>query len=330
MPNDLRIGLVTEALIKWPLPDVMDWLEHDVPEITDLEIGTGAYAPTQHCDMHQLLADKSVRAAWQREIVARGFRIAALNAWGNPLHPDVEIAQAHDKALRDTITLAAALGVDRIVAMAGCPAGAPGDVTPVFAAGGWLPYLENAHLRQWQDVTMGYWRNLSEFAQRTHPGLLICLELHPGTVAYNVESFEQLAGLSPMIAANIDPSHFFWMGMDTGAVVDRLAGRVGHAHAKDVVFNTKQLALNGLLDRRWPMPPEEMPWTFATVGSGHDAHWWHGFKAQLATFGRARTIAIEHEDPFVAPELGIKAAAKLLAVKPAAGTASASPHRAME
>ena len=156
-------------------------------------------------------------------------------------------------------------------------------------------------------------RDIGEFAQQTHPDLLICLELHPGTVAYNVETFERLATLSPAIAANIDPSHFFWMGMDANKVVQRLGARIGHAHGKDVVFQPDKLALNGLLDRRWPMPPEEMPWNFATVGHGHDAAWWRRLLRDLRDAGRVRTISIEHEDPFVAPEIGIREAARLLA-----------------
>lgn len=313
MKQPLRIGLVTEPLAHRALLDVMDWVVEEVPEITDLEIGTGAYAPTSHCDMPVLLGDPSARRMWQAEIAARGLRLSALNVWGNPLHPDQAIARLHDEALRDTIRLAAELGVDRIVAMAGCPGGAPGDGTPHFPAGGWLPYLEKIHERQWNDRVRPYWSALDEFTRRTHPGLLICLELHPGTIAHNVESFERLAELGPTIAANIDPSHFFWMGMDANKVSRRLAGRVGHAHGKDVVFDHEKLALNGLLDRRWPAPPEEMPWTFATVGRGHDADWWRRFAGDLAEAGRAHTIAIEHEDPFVLPEAGIIAAAQLLA-----------------
>jgi sugar phosphate isomerase/epimerase len=196
--------------------------------------------------------------------------------------------------------------------MAGCPAATEGEHSPHFAAGGWLPYLENIYERQWQARVHDYWTRIGEFAQQTHPDLLICLELHPGTVAYNVETFERLAELSPAIAANIDPSHFFWMGMDANKVVQRLGKRIGHAHGKDVVFQPEKLALNGLLDRRWPTPPEEMPWNFATVGHGHDVGWWFALLNDLRDAGRVRTISIEHEDPFVAPEIGIRQAARLL------------------
>jgi sugar phosphate isomerase/epimerase len=310
----LKIGLVTEPLASKPLREVMDWVISEVPEISGLEIGTGAYAPTNHCDMPRLLKEAAARRAWKREIEARGLEIAAFNCWGNPLHPDESIARAHDAALRDTIRLASELGVDRIVALAGCPAGFAGDATPHFASGGWLPYLESVYQRQWKDQVHDYWAEIGDFAVRTDPALMICLELHPGTIAYNVETFERLATLSPAIAANIDPSHFFWMQMDSNLVVRRLAERIGHAHGKDVVFRAEKLALNGLLDHRWPAPAAEMPWNFAVVGRGHGLPWWQALLVDLAAAGRVKTIAIEHEDPFVAPEIGIQQAARLLAV----------------
>ncbi|MGH7212797.1 MAG: hypothetical protein ACREF1_15205, partial [Acetobacteraceae bacterium] len=99
--DELRIGLVTEALIDRPLVRMLDWLAREVPEITALEIGTGGYAPSHHCDVQRLLADAGARRAWQAEIAAHGVIVTALNAWGNPLHPDPAIAAAHDRALRD-------------------------------------------------------------------------------------------------------------------------------------------------------------------------------------------------------------------------------------
>ncbi|HSU04500.1 MAG TPA: sugar phosphate isomerase/epimerase [Acetobacteraceae bacterium] len=307
----LRLGVVMEALLAHPFPAVLDWLRTNAPEITDLEIGSGGYAPHPHCDRDRLLRESSFRTEWHREITTRGLRIGAFNAWGNPLHPDPDISARHDSDLRDTIRLAAALQVDRVVAMAGCPGGAPGDATPHFACGGYLPYLEAVHQQQAPRV-LEYWSGIDRFIQRECPGLLICLELHPGTVAYNTESFLALAEAGPSIAANIDPSHFFWMGMDANRIVAKLRARVGHAHAKDVVFNADNLALNGLMDRRWPSPPGKMPWNFAAPGRGRDAAWWRKLAAGLSATS-AHTFAIEHEDPFVPAETGIPEAARLLA-----------------
>jgi sugar phosphate isomerase/epimerase len=135
--------------------------------------------------------------------------------------------------------------------------------------------------------------------------------LHPGTAVYNAQTFSQLAALSPNLAANIDPSHFFWQHMDTHGVIDALGGPVGHAHAKDLVFNRGVLATEGLLHHRWPAPSAEAPWSFATVGRGHDETWWTELVARLRSTD-VQAVAIEHEDPDVPPERGVVEAARLL------------------
>jgi hypothetical protein len=56
-----------------------------------------------------------------------------------------------------------------------------------------------------------------------------------------------------------------------------------------------------------------MPWNFAVVGRGRNRAWWHSFIGDLLADGRVNTIAIEHEDPFVAPETGVPEAAEVIA-----------------
>jgi hypothetical protein len=75
-----------------------------------------------------------------------------------------------------------------------------------------------------------------------------------------------------------------WLTANAPEVTDLeiIGPRIGHAHAKDVTFDAARLALNGLLDRRWPAPPEEMPWNFSAVGNGHPAAWWQDFMARIA------------------------------------------------
>jgi sugar phosphate isomerase/epimerase len=307
----LRLALVTEAFIDRPLEHLLDWLTAAAPEITALEIGSGGYAPHPHCDRELLLASADARLRWAHEIATRGFEVAALNAWGNPLHPDEDTAKQHDRALRETIRLAAELGVERVVAMAGCPAASPGERTPHFAAGGWLPYLEHIYEAQFDRAVAPYWTALSEFARAEHPGLLICVELHPGSSVYNHETFARFCELGSNLAANIDPSHFFWQRIDTQALIAQLPGPIGHAHAKDVAFNAEVLARNGLLDHRWPGPSSDSPWSFATVGRGHEGAWWSEFMTWLEPTA-VKAVAIEHEDPDVAPEVGVVEAARLL------------------
>jgi sugar phosphate isomerase/epimerase len=307
----MRLGVVLEAFVDRTLDDTLELLASGAPQVNALEVGVGGFAPAPHCDVARLLRDEAARRDWSRSIEDRGFSVSALNVSGNPLDPDAIVARRHNEELRDAVRLTAALGIDRVVAMAGCPAGAPGDRTPHFDAGGWLPYLAGVGERQWQDVVGPYWQETGEFARREHPELLICIELHPGTYAHNTETFERLAALSDNIAANLDPSHLFWQRMDPLVVATQLS-RIGHAHAKDVVFNDGELAVNGLLDRRWSATDPGAPWTFATVGRGHDARWWRSFLSALAE-RNVESISIEHEDPTVPADEGIARAAATLA-----------------
>jgi sugar phosphate isomerase/epimerase len=309
--SGIGIAVVMEAFLHRSLADTLSWLQQNAPEVTGLEIGSGGYAPHPHCDTDTLLDDASERRRWHDFITGQGFEVSALNCWGNPLHPDPEIARAHDRALRDTIRLATELGMNRIVAMAGCPPATPGDASPHFAGGGWLPYLDGVYDQQWTNAIEPYWSDVAAFAQSVNPDLMICLELHPGTSVYNVDTFERLAALGPAISANLDPSHFMWMGMDAHKVAERIAPRVGHMHGKDTIFHPDQIALNGLLDRRWPQPADQMGWTFGIPGRGHDQAWWTELLRILST-SPARVISIEHEDPFIAPEIGVPEAATML------------------
>src|SRR5262249_29409179 len=182
-PPELRIGVVLEAFTGWPLDATLAWLRRAAPEITHIEVGAGGYAPHPHSDVAALLARAGARSAGLDGIARHGLGISALNAWGNPLHPDAELARRHDEDLRNAIRLAAALGVTRVVAMAGCPAGRPGDRVPHFGAGGWLPYLEGVYERQWGQQIAPYWAGLAAFAAAEHPGPRVRLGLPPGTCA---------------------------------------------------------------------------------------------------------------------------------------------------
>src|SRR5712691_1942145 len=306
----MRLGVVLEAFVDRTLDDTLQLLATSAPQVTELEVGVGGFAPAPHCDVQLLLNDAAARRDWLQRLEERGFRIAALNVSGNPLDPDEDVARRHDEDLRNAVRLAALLEVDRVVAMAGCPAGVPGDRTAHFDGGGWLPYLKGVYERQWQDAVVPYWTALADLARREHPGLLICIELHPGTCVHNAETFEPFAAIADNLAANLDPSHLFWQQMDPLVVAGALS-RIGHAHAKDVVFNSRELELNGLLDRRWSPADAAAPWTFATVGRGHGPDWWRSFLTVLAARG-IDSVSIEHEDPTMPADRGLADAAACL------------------
>ena len=308
----LRIGLLTDAMPDRGLAQVVDWAAR-TGLIQDLEIGVGGYSPAPHCRPAELVGNAGALASWRKTIDDAGLGISALNVSGNPLHPNPEVARRHDADLRRAIRLASELGVDRIVAMSGCPGADASDRSaPHFSGGGWLPDLERIAEWQWRERVAPYWQEVSDFALREHPDLLICFELHPGTFVFNFETFARVRQLSPNLGVNLDPSHFFWQAMDPLVVIHALADRIGHAHGKDTTLHAERLALNGMLDSRWPNPPDQMPWNFATVGRGHGKEWWAQFVGLLRDEGFAGTISIEYEDPFVPVEESIVESARML------------------
>jgi sugar phosphate isomerase/epimerase len=260
------IALLTDALEDHPLEAVAEWCA--ARGIGGLELGVGGYSAAPHVAALRAGADLA------------GLGVVALNASGNPLHPDREVREAHDAALRTALQLAAELGVPRVVAMSGCPGS--GD-WPVFAGGAWLPDMEGLWERQWPQIA-AYWEKLSAWAPS---GVDICLELHPGTSIYNAASFALLAGVTGSnVKVNLDPSHFWWQGIDPVVAV---------------------LALHGVLDFRWPADADTMPWHFCAVGHGRPLAEWRALFAAIAEAGYDGPVSIEHEDPRLDVEAGIEA-----------------------
>jgi sugar phosphate isomerase/epimerase len=285
------IALLTDALEDRPLEAVAEWCA--ARGIGGLELGVGGYSPAPHVDALATGADLA------------GLDVVALNASGNPLHPDREVREDHDAALRSALRLAAELGVPRVVAMSGCPGGrADSSDWPVFAGGAWLPDMEGLWERQWPRIA-AYWEELSAWAP---PGVDICLELHPGTSIYNAASFALLAEVTgPNVKVNLDPSHFWWQGIDPVVTVRALGGRIGFVHGKDTLVHPDRVALHGVLDFRWPAEADTMPWHFCAVGRGRALAEWRALFAALAEVGYDGPVSIEHEDPTLAPEAGIEA-----------------------
>ena len=300
----MRLGLVTEGMIHRSLDSLMDWLDENAAGVRDLEVGTGGYSPLGHSPLEMRVTQ---RRAWHEHVLARGYAVVAFNVSGNPLHPSRPIGTRHDSDLRRTIQLAVELGVDRVVAMSGCPGASDGaDGAPHFAANAWLPDYAGVAAWQWEHRVRPYWEEINELVARTAPDLMICLELHPGAHVFNVDTFLRLNAVAPRIGVNLDPSHLFWQQMDPLKVIARLGRLVGHSHGKDVRYHREELELNGLLDNRWPGEAATIPWDFAAVGKGvHSDAWWQSFVAALERDTTARVISIEHEDRLTSPEAGV-------------------------
>jgi sugar phosphate isomerase/epimerase len=310
----VRVAVFTDGLAHLALDDALRWLADEIPWVRDVELGVGGYSPTPHCDPKALLESPHARSSFLARLSARGHRLCALNVSGNPLHPDTGVAERHHSDLMCAVHLAHLLEVDRLVVMSGCPGPGPGAAAaPHFSGGGWLPDLEDVAEWQWSERVLPYWRERAQEASVAYPDLRLCFELHPGTCVYNAVTFERIRELGPNLAMNLDPSHFFWQGIDPLAMVDRLGDAIGFVHGKDTLEAPENRSLNGVLDSRWPGRPEQMPWNFSTVGRGRDRSWWRSFLEALRRAGYDGPVSIEYEDPFETAEASIREAAALLA-----------------
>ena len=287
----MRLGVFTDGLGHLSFEETLTWLEETLPDVVELEVGTGGYSPSPHVDLDALADDEGIARAWIDRIRDRGFRLCALNANGNPLEHE-----GHDRALRKTIAVAVTLGVDTVACMSGG--------RPELSGGAWFPGVEDAVEKYWRTRVLPYWTEIAGIAGEARPSLRLCLELEPGSAAYNVSTVERLLDIAPNLAVNVDPSHFFWQGIDPLEATARLGARIGFVHGKDTVLEPQRVALDGYLDRA--------TWRYATVGHGHPVGWWESFASGLRRAGYDGVVSIEHEDEALSPEEGIAASAGTL------------------
>ena len=92
-----------------------------------------------------------------------------------------------------------------------------------------------------------YWEAFAAEAAAAAPEVRICFELHPGTCVYNVTTFERIADAGANLAVNLDPSHFFWQGIDPIKAIRELGDCIFHVHAKDTQIYDSNLPKTGVL-----------------------------------------------------------------------------------
>ena len=276
-------------------------------DIRRIEMGVGGWKQADHLDLDALLREAGERDRLAGELRDHAIELVCVNAAGNPLHPDPAVGDRHAALLRGAVELAALLGCDRVVTMSGCPGGRGGGSTPVFAS--WPVIPDDETLWEWQleHRLAPFWRELSSWVADVAPGVMICLELHAGASAYNPASFARLReATGPNVGVNLDPSHFWWQGMDPVAVIEQVAPAIGFAHGKDTLVHPDRVRRNGLLDLGFPVDADTASWHFAAVGTGHDDDTWTALVQALRAAGYDGVISIEHEDPRLTPEEGIE------------------------
>ncbi|MFN8524054.1 MAG: sugar phosphate isomerase/epimerase [Chloroflexota bacterium] len=306
----MQIGLFTDGLSHLSLDDALRYAAS--VGCAMVELGTGNFSPARHCDLDGLLADASARRALVDRVHSYGLGISALNCSGNPLHPAAEEGSRSRDVIRKTVELAAFLGVNRVVTMSGCPGTPKGDDYPHWVTVRWPPEMNDLLDWQWNERLLPYWRETVAFA-RQHGVSRICLELHPGMTVYTPATLARLRdAVGETVGANLDPSHFFWQGIDPIDAARALGPSIYHTHAKDTAINERETRVNGGLNAQWPGPPPDVGWTFATMGYGHGETFWKRFYYTLRQLGYDDVLSIEYEDEGVGPEESIAKSAEFL------------------
>jgi sugar phosphate isomerase/epimerase len=278
-----------------------------------IELPCGAYAKSPLLNAEAALADASLREKIKADTARHGLVISALSCHGNAVHPDPEVARLHEHAQDVAVRLAPLLGVDVVCTFSGCPGGAPGDRTPNWVTCAWPPDFPRIRDYQWNDVLVPYWRR--KIVEARNHRVRIALEAHPGFAVYNPETLLDLRRqIGDDLGANLDPSHFFWQGIDPveAARVVGDAGAIFHVHAKDTGIDPHNTRINGTLDTKSYGDLSRRSWVFRTCGYGHGDDFWKPFVSMLRCKGYDGALSIEHEDSYMSVQEGLTKAASYL------------------
>ena len=305
----MKIGLLTDSVSHLPFDAALDLAR--THGLSSVEVATGNWSESPHADLPALVSSDGAREEFLGKITSRGLTLSALTANGNQLHPVTGERQA--EVVRDTITVASALGVPTVVLMSGLP-GAEGDSSPNWITTSWPPENLDVLAYQWQEVAIPYWKELAAFARDANVRLAV--EACGAQLVHNVSTLHRLidsAG-ADVVGANLDPSHLMWMGADIPAVIRSLGESIFHVHAKDIRINRWNAENDGLLDTVPITTPHDRAWNYVTLGLGHPdgQQFWADFVYNLRSVGYDGTLNIEHEDALVSSIEGVGRAAALL------------------
>jgi sugar phosphate isomerase/epimerase len=304
----MKLGFVSDSLGGLPFPDMLDHAAR--LGVSGVEVNTCGWSTAPHFDLKGMLGNAGKQKAFLAAFADRGLEVIALNANGNPLHPT---DPAQGEGLRDTIRVAGEMGITTVCTMSGLPAGNPADTMPNWVVSSWPPETQAILRYQWEQKLLPFWTGIAALARESGVER-IALELHGNQCVYNVPSLLKLrAAIGPVIGANLDPSHLFWMGADPLIAAQALGGALYHVHAKDTFLNPPVQATTSLLENGSLMDIPARSWSYITLGFGHGEEWWRQFCYRLKMAGYDGWLSIEHEDVLLNALEGLEKSVALLA-----------------
>jgi sugar phosphate isomerase/epimerase len=307
----VKLGALSVVYQDIPIESALDRLAQLGLEA--VELGTGNFPGSAHCDPDVILADPGIAKTLTRAVASRGLAISALSCHGNPLHPNPDVARAAHDVWRKTVQVAELLEVGVVNAFSGCPGDNAGATAPNWVTCAWPPEYSDLLHWQWDECAIPYWQEECDVA-RAH-GVRIALEMHPGFLVYNPETALRLRNATgPELGVNFDPSHLFWQGIDPVRAIRRLgeADALFHFHAKDTYLDPDNIRLNGVLDTKSYELVRDRAWTFRTVGYGQSESVWRDIVSALRVVGYDGVVSIEHEDLLLSRDEGLARAVQFL------------------
>ena len=197
----MYLGVYNACLGDKPLGEALDIIAGI--GMTSVEINSGGFLPPIHLPVDELRSSEQARQDYLGEFSSRGLTLTALNCNGNPLDPNPAVGPLHAKDVRDSIELAALLGVKRVVTMSGLPGSDAGARYPSWTVEPWHSVYLDARDYQWNEVGIPFWKDIQ--ARAADADVKICIEMHPHNLVYNPGTMERLATeIDADMAVNIE------------------------------------------------------------------------------------------------------------------------------
>lgn len=303
----MKLGMVSDSLGGMPLNDLLDNAAR--MDLSGVEVNTCGWSTAPHFRLKEMLGNKTAQKEFLTTFSDRRLEVISLNANGNPLHPT---DPAQGEGLKDTIRVAGEMGIKTVCTMSGLPAGNPNDTMPNWVVSSWPPETQAILKYQWEEKLFPFWTDIVQLAKECGVEK-IALEMHGNQCVYNVPSLFKLRNeVGPIVGANLDPSHLFWMGADPLIAAEALGNAVYHVHAKDTFLNGPTQAITSLLENGSLTDIPARSWSYITLGFGHGEEWWRQFCYRLKMSGYDGWLSIEHEDVLLNSLEGLEKSVALL------------------
>lgn len=299
----MKLAICTDVFQDLSYTDMLDKVKSY--GIDAVEMTAGGWGARKHCNTSELLSSREKQEAFLAELEKRGMRISALNTSCNPTWPS-ETGKEYARSMYDCAELAGKLGVKKIVAMAGLPAGTPGDTTPnwITSTVSWPDFMAPAYEYQWE-VTIAFWKEFAKHCRKCGVEQ-IAIEEFPGTMVWSASTLLKLReAVGDIIGINLDPSHMMILGADPIAAARALKGCIYHVHGKDARIERGLADVDGLLEPRPVTDSAERVWNYVAVGCGKDLQWWKEFFSVVHMCGYDGDVSLEMEDLTMTVEAGV-------------------------